>query len=58
MDSRVPWILAVGSFPVMFLKQYINVIQLIYASKQLAEADRAERRKKGLPRNKYAKKQQ
>jgi CDP-diacylglycerol--inositol 3-phosphatidyltransferase len=59
MSSTVPWILAVISFPVMFGKQWINVIQLIKASKWLAEGDRAERRKKGLPRNKYkqAKKQ-
>ncbi|KAF2740847.1 hypothetical protein EJ04DRAFT_507836 [Polyplosphaeria fusca] len=52
MDSTVPWILAIASFPVMFLKQYINVVQLVKASQWLAEGDRAERKKKGLPRRK------
>jgi CDP-diacylglycerol--inositol 3-phosphatidyltransferase len=46
MDSTVPWILAVISFPVMFGKQWINVIQLIKASKWLAEGDREERRRR------------
>ncbi|KAF2276854.1 uncharacterized protein EI97DRAFT_450131 [Westerdykella ornata] len=50
MDSTVPWILAVISFPVMFGKQIINVVQLVKASKWLAEGDRLERRKQGLPR--------
>lgn len=54
MSSTVPWILAVISFPVMFGKQWINVVQLVKASKWLAEGDRAERRKQGLPRSKYS----
>ncbi|KAF2864991.1 CDP-alcohol phosphatidyltransferase-domain-containing protein [Massariosphaeria phaeospora] len=57
MDSKLPWTLAVLSFPVMFGKQWINVIQLIEASKWLAEGDREKRRKDGLPRAKYNKKQ-
>ena len=52
MDSTIPWILAVISFPVMFGKQWINVVQLVKASKWLAEGDRLERRRKGLPRKK------
>lgn len=48
MDSTVPWILAVISFPVMFGKQVINVVQLVKASKWLAEGDRAERKRLGL----------
>ncbi|KAF2714884.1 hypothetical protein K504DRAFT_445813 [Pleomassaria siparia CBS 279.74] len=56
MDSTIPWILAVISFPVMFGKQWINVIQLIKASKWLAEGDRAERKKLGLPRSRYGEK--
>lgn len=52
MDSTVPWILAVISFPVMAGKQIINVIQLVKASRWLAEGDLEKRRKKGLPRRK------
>ncbi|KAF4301228.1 phosphatidylinositol synthase 1 (CDP-alcohol phosphatidyltransferase1) [Botryosphaeria dothidea] len=50
MDSTVPWILAIVSFPVMAGKQFINVVQLVKASKWLAEGDREERRKLGLPK--------
>ena len=52
MDSTVPWILAGLSAPVMAGKQFINVIQLIKASKWLAEGDRAAREKAGLVANK------
>jgi CDP-diacylglycerol--inositol 3-phosphatidyltransferase len=55
MDSTVPWILCVVSFPVMFGKQVINVVQLVKASKWLAEGDRLERRKQGLPRKRNGK---
>jgi CDP-diacylglycerol--inositol 3-phosphatidyltransferase len=48
LDSTVPWILAAISFPVMAGKQIINVIQLVKASKWLAEGDRAERKRLGL----------
>ncbi|PSN74867.1 hypothetical protein BS50DRAFT_581630 [Corynespora cassiicola Philippines] len=57
MDSTIPWILAVISFPVMFGKQWINVVQLIKASKWLAEGDIAERQRLGLPRKKSKKTQ-
>lgn len=57
MDSTVPWILAVVSFPIMAGKQWINVVQMVKASKWLAEGDREARRQAGLPR-KEAKKQQ
>ncbi|EXJ91493.1 CDP-diacylglycerol-inositol 3-phosphatidyltransferase [Capronia epimyces CBS 606.96] len=48
MDSTIPWILAGISFPVMFGKQIINVIQLVKASKWLGEGDLAARRKAGI----------
>lgn len=48
LDSTVPWILAGFSFPVMFGKQVINVVQLVKASRWLAEGDVAERKKKRL----------
>lgn len=57
MDSTVPWVLAIASAPIMLGKQWINVIQLVKASKWLAEGDLRERRAKGLPR-KAAKKTQ
>jgi CDP-diacylglycerol--inositol 3-phosphatidyltransferase len=50
MDSTVPWILAIISAPVMLGKQWINVIQLVKASKWLAEGDLLERKRQGLPR--------
>jgi CDP-diacylglycerol--inositol 3-phosphatidyltransferase len=51
MDSTVPWVLAVISFPIMAGKQCINVVQMVKASKWLAEGDREARRKAGLPRS-------
>lgn len=56
MDSSVPWVLAGISFPVMAIKQILNVIQLVKASRSLAEVDVRSRREKGLPRKKAAKK--
>ncbi|KAJ9604551.1 phosphatidylinositol synthase 1 (CDP-alcohol phosphatidyltransferase1) [Cladophialophora chaetospira] len=50
MDSTVPWILAGLSFPVMFGKQVINVIQLVKASKLLGEVDVKARRAAGITR--------
>jgi CDP-diacylglycerol--inositol 3-phosphatidyltransferase len=52
MDSKVPWTLAGISVLGMLLKQYINVLQLVNASQWLAEGDRAQRKKLGLPRRK------
>lgn len=52
MDSTIPWILAATSFPVMAGKQFINVIQLVKASRWLAEGDVAERKRMGLPKRK------
>ncbi|KAL9089814.1 MAG: hypothetical protein Q9165_005608 [Trypethelium subeluteriae] len=52
LDSTVPWILAGISFPVMAGKQFINVVQLVKASRWLAEGDLAERKRLGLPRRK------
>lgn len=45
MDSTVPWVLCVISFPVMAFKQWVNVVQIVKASKWLAEGDLAERAK-------------
>ncbi|KAK5138530.1 hypothetical protein LTR08_000118 [Meristemomyces frigidus] len=45
MNSMVPWILTVASAPVMLVKQYINIVQLVRASQWLAEGDRRDRKK-------------
>ncbi|KJZ80331.1 hypothetical protein HIM_00181 [Hirsutella minnesotensis 3608] len=50
MDSKGPWILAGISFPVMAMKQFLNIVQLVKASKSLAEVDVKDRRAKGLPK--------
>jgi len=50
MDSTVPWIIAGISLPVMAIKQWINVVQLVKASRWLAEGDVEMRRAAGLPR--------
>jgi len=50
MDSAVPWVLFVASAPIMIFKQIVNGIQLFQASKWLAEGDRRDRKKLGLPR--------
>ena len=52
MDSTVPWILAAVSCPVMAGKQILNVVQLVKASRWLAEGDNKTRREQGLPRKK------
>ncbi|KAI9046683.1 hypothetical protein LZ554_009422 [Drepanopeziza brunnea f. sp. 'monogermtubi'] len=52
MDSFIPWVIAGISFPVMFGKQIINVVQLVKASNWLAEGDIEMRRAAGLPRKK------
>lgn len=58
MDSGLPWVCLCVSLPFMGLKQLINVLQLVMASKWLAEGDVAERKRKGLPRKKDGKKTQ
>ncbi|KAF4931845.1 CDP-diacylglycerol--inositol 3-phosphatidyltransferase [Colletotrichum viniferum] len=50
MDSFWPWVLTGVSFPIMAMKQFINVVQIVKASKWLAEGDLAMRRAQGLPR--------
>ncbi|KAL1903405.1 phosphatidylinositol synthase 1 (CDP-alcohol phosphatidyltransferase1) [Sporothrix stenoceras] len=50
MDSFWPWVLAGISFPIMAGKQILNVVQLVKASKWLAEGDVRDRRAAGLPR--------
>ncbi|KAF7194101.1 CDP-diacylglycerol--inositol 3-phosphatidyltransferase [Pseudocercospora fuligena] len=55
MDSTVPWVLTIASAPVMLFKQWVNIIQLVKASKWLAEGDRKDRKKLGLPRKRGAK---
>lgn len=52
MDSFWPWVIAGVSFPVMFGKQVINIVQLVKASRWLAEGDLEARRAQGLPRAK------
>lgn len=50
MDSFWPWVIAGISFPVMAGKQFLNVVQLVKASKWLAEGDLEMRRAQGLPK--------
>lgn len=50
MDSFWPWVIAGMSFPVMAGKQFINVVQLVKASRWLAEGDIQLRKAQGLPR--------
>jgi CDP-diacylglycerol--inositol 3-phosphatidyltransferase len=50
LDSTVPWILTGLSFPVMFAKQVINVVQLVKASRWLGDVDVKTRKANGLPR--------
>ena len=45
MDSTMPWAFAIISSPIMILKQFINVVQLVQASRWLAEGDLAARKK-------------
>ena len=55
MDSFWPWVIVSVSFPIMAAKQFINVVQLVKASRWLAEGDVQSRRAKGLPRPKAKK---
>ncbi|KAI9701283.1 MAG: CDP-diacylglycerol-inositol 3-phosphatidyltransferase [Candelina mexicana] len=55
MDSTWPWIITIASSPVMLGKQFINVIQLVKASKWLAEGDIESRRAQGLPKGRRSK---
>ncbi|KAI8932889.1 hypothetical protein NX059_010366 [Plenodomus lindquistii] len=50
MDSTVPWVLMIVSAPIMAIKQWINVVQMVKASQWLAEGDREMRKKQGLPK--------
>lgn len=52
MDSNIPWVIFVASAPVMLFKQWVNIVQLVQASRWLAEGDRKDRKKLGLPRRK------
>jgi CDP-diacylglycerol--inositol 3-phosphatidyltransferase len=54
MDSTIPWVLAVISAPVMILKQYLNLAQMINASRTLAANDVAARRRARLDASKKA----
>lgn len=44
IDSWWPWVVTGISFPVMALKQIINVVQLVNASNWLVEGDIANRK--------------
>lgn len=55
MDSTFPWILTGISAPIMLAKQFINVVQLVKASRWLAEVDIKNRREQGLPKKTKAK---
>lgn len=46
IDGTVPRYIACISAPVMLLKQYINVVQLVTASQWLAEGDKKDRKRR------------
>ncbi|KAL8679433.1 MAG: hypothetical protein Q9186_004263 [Xanthomendoza sp. 1 TL-2023] len=52
MESFWPWVIAGVSSPVMVGKQILNVVQLVKASKWLAEGDIQARQAQGLPKKK------
>jgi CDP-diacylglycerol--inositol 3-phosphatidyltransferase len=52
MDATWPLRIARLSFPVMALKQWINVLQLVKASVWLAEGDIQARKEAGLLKRK------
>ncbi|KAK3933725.1 CDP-alcohol phosphatidyltransferase-domain-containing protein [Diplogelasinospora grovesii] len=54
MDSTIPWIVAGVSLPGMLIKQIINVVQMVKASRWLADGDLKARRAQGLPRKSKA----
>lgn len=56
MDSTVPWVVAAVSLLGMLIKQFLNIVQLVKASRWLAEGDIKARRAAGLPRKKASRK--
>ncbi|OAX79395.1 hypothetical protein ACJ72_06288 [Emergomyces africanus] len=50
MDSFWPWVITGISAPIMAGKQFINIVQMVKASRWLAEGDLLRRRQQGLPR--------
>ena len=44
LESTWPWIITGIAFPVMAFKQFVNVVQMVNASKWLAEGDLKTRR--------------
>ncbi|KAI1741157.1 CDP-diacylglycerol-inositol 3-phosphatidyltransferase-like protein PIS [Xylaria scruposa] len=56
MDSTWPWILAGISAPVMIIKNILNIVQLVKASKWLAEGDVQARRAAALTKAKKGRK--
>ncbi|KAI0865251.1 CDP-diacylglycerol-inositol 3-phosphatidyltransferase-like protein PIS [Xylaria cubensis] len=56
MDSTWPWILAGISAPVMIIKNILNIVQLVKASKWLAEGDVQMRRAAALTKAKKGRK--
>ncbi|KAL1963593.1 hypothetical protein VTN77DRAFT_8038 [Rasamsonia byssochlamydoides] len=54
LDSKWPWVITGISAPVMALKQFINLVQLVKASKWLAEGDLAKRKAERSQKGKHA----
>ncbi|KAI1940284.1 phosphatidylinositol synthase 1 (CDP-alcohol phosphatidyltransferase1) [Ophidiomyces ophidiicola] len=50
LDSFWPWVITGISAPVMTAKQFINIVQMVKASKWLAEGDIARRNQLGISR--------
>ncbi len=58
MDSFWPWVITGVSFPVMAIKQILNIVQLVKASRWLAEGDVQSRKAAGLATKQQKKKSQ
>lgn len=43
LSDTIPWVVTICSFPIMFFKQSINVVQLVKAFRQLADRDAQSR---------------
>jgi CDP-diacylglycerol--inositol 3-phosphatidyltransferase len=56
MDSFWPWVITGVSFPIMAIKQILNVVQLVKASRWLAEGDVQARQSAGQAKKKRGRK--
>lgn len=52
VDDTIPWILLYASSAFMLFKQYVNVVQLVEASKLLVQGDVEMRERAGVAKSK------